>query len=67
MRTNLTRTWDGKRERDMTNRKPFRNKDQKRDAKRFATKRNDGAFRVSLADAGVCLHPANKQPMSEYR
>lgn len=67
MTTLLTRTWNDKRERDMSNRKPFRTKSQKVDAKQFATKRSDGAWRVNIEKAGTSLHPASKQPLREYK
>lgn len=64
MITRLTRTWDDERERDMSNKKPYRTKAQKLRAKNVAKKRSDGAYRCNVE---VTLHPASKQPLREYK
>lgn len=58
--TKLTREiWEGKKNPsiNMWNGKPFRTKRNKALAREHATKRADGAWRVSLADAPVSYHP----------
>lgn len=62
--TKLTREiLDGKKspQRDMTNRKPYRTKAQKRIARENAYRAADGAWRT---DAGVSFHPVPRGSVS---